>query len=42
MLILEKFGFRKGLFTENAAFQLTDNVLKTVNQKMHLEGYSVI
>jgi hypothetical protein len=31
-------GFRKGLSTENAGFKLTDNVLKPIKQKMHVEG----
>jgi hypothetical protein len=32
------FGFRKGVSTEDAAFKLTDNVLKSINQKMHVGG----
>jgi hypothetical protein len=37
-LVPEQFGFRKGVSTEDAAFKLTDNVLKSVNQKMHVGG----
>jgi hypothetical protein len=28
ILVPEQFGFRKGMSTEDAAFKLTDNVLK--------------
>jgi retron-type reverse transcriptase len=35
ILVSEQFGFRKGMSTEDAAFKLTDNVLKSINQKMH-------
>jgi hypothetical protein len=39
ILVPEQFGFRKGISTENAAFKLTDNVLKSVNKKkMHVDG----
>jgi hypothetical protein len=38
MLVPEQFGFRKGISTEDAAFKLTDNVLKSFNQKMHVGG----
>jgi hypothetical protein len=38
ILVPEQFGFRKCLSTENAAFKLTDNVLKAINQKMHVGG----
>jgi hypothetical protein len=38
ILVPEQFGFRKGISTEDAAFQLTDNVLKSINQKMHVRG----
>jgi hypothetical protein len=38
ILVLEKSGFRKSVFTEDAAFKLTDNVLKSANQKMHVGG----
>jgi hypothetical protein len=38
ILVLEIFGFRKGVSTEDAAFKLTDNVLKSFNQKMHVGG----
>jgi hypothetical protein len=38
ILVPGRFGFRKGKSTENAAFQPKDNVLKSVNQKMHVGG----
>jgi hypothetical protein len=38
ILVSEQFGFRKGISIENAAFKLTDGVLKSVNQKMHVDG----
>jgi len=31
-------GFRKGISTEDAAFRLTDSVLKSINQKKSLVG----
>jgi hypothetical protein len=38
ILVPEQFGFRQGSSTENAAFNLTDSVLKSINQKMQVEG----
>jgi hypothetical protein len=38
ILVLEKFSFRKCVSTEDAAFKLTDNVLKSINQKIHVGG----
>jgi hypothetical protein len=38
MLIPEQFGFGQGKSTENAAFKLTDSVLKSINHKMHVGG----
>jgi hypothetical protein len=38
ILVPEQFGFRQGKSTENAAFKLTDSVLKSINQKMHVGG----
>jgi hypothetical protein len=38
VLVPEQFGFRKGVSTENAAFRLTGNVLRSINQKMHVRG----
>jgi hypothetical protein len=32
----EKFGFRKGAYTKNAAAKLTVNTVKATNQKMHV------
>jgi hypothetical protein len=34
----EKYGFRKGISTEDTTYKLTDNVLKSINQKMHVGG----
>jgi hypothetical protein len=36
MIVAEQFGFRKRMSTENAAFKLTDSVLKSFNKKMHV------
>jgi hypothetical protein len=38
ILVLEQSGFRKGVSTEDAAFKITDNVLKSANQNMHVRG----
>jgi len=38
LLVPEQFGFRQGKSAENAAFNLTNSVLKSVNQKMHVGG----
>jgi hypothetical protein len=38
ILIQEQYGFRKGISTENAAFKLTDSVLKSFNQQMQKEN----
>jgi hypothetical protein len=35
ILVPEQLGFRKGISITNAAFQLTDCILKSLNQKMH-------
>jgi len=32
ILITEQYGVRKGISTENAAFRITDSVLKFINQ----------
>jgi hypothetical protein len=42
ILVPEQFGFRKGLSTENAAFELTDNIFKLLTKKCMLEEYFVI
>jgi hypothetical protein len=36
-----QFGFRKGMSIENAAFKLTDSILKSITQKCMLAEYSV-
>jgi hypothetical protein len=38
MSIPEQFGFMQGKSTENASCKLTNSVLKSINQKMHVEG----
>jgi hypothetical protein len=38
ILVPERFGFRKGISIENAAFKLTVRILKSLNQKMHVGG----
>jgi hypothetical protein len=42
ILVPDQFGFRKEISTENAAFKLTDSVLKSVIKKCMLVEYSVI
>jgi hypothetical protein len=42
ILVTEQHGFRKGMFTENAAFRLTDSVFKSINKKCLLEEFSMI
>jgi hypothetical protein len=37
-LVSEQFGFRQGSSTENAAFKLTNSILKSINQKIHASG----
>jgi hypothetical protein len=38
ILVSEQFGFRQGKSTDNAAFKLTNSVLKSINQKTHVGG----
>jgi hypothetical protein len=38
ILAPEKYAFRKGMSTEDAAFRLTDSVLKSLNQKLYVGG----
>jgi hypothetical protein len=38
ILVSEQFGFRQGKSTDNAAFKLINSVLKSINQKMYIEG----
>jgi hypothetical protein len=38
ILVPEQFDFRKGISTEDATYKLTDNRLKSINQKMHVGG----
>jgi hypothetical protein len=37
-LVPEQFGFMQGKSIDNATFKLTNSVLKSVNQKMHVGG----
>jgi hypothetical protein len=36
VLVPEQFSFGEGLSTKNAAFELINNMLKSINQKMHV------
>jgi hypothetical protein len=38
ILVPEQHAFRKGMSTEDAAFKLTDNVFRSLNQKLHVGG----
>jgi hypothetical protein len=38
ILLPEQYAFRKAMSTEDAAFRLTDSVLKPLNQKLHVGG----
>lgn len=38
ILVLEQFGFRKQKSTENAAFSLVDEILNSLNSKLHVGG----
>jgi len=38
ILAPEQYTFRKGKSTEDAAFMLTDSVLKSLNQKLYVGG----
>jgi hypothetical protein len=38
ILVPERYAFRKGMSTEDAAFRLTDSVLKSLNHKLHVGG----
>jgi hypothetical protein len=38
ILVPEQFGFRQGKSTDNAAFKLTNSVLKSINQNAHVGG----
>jgi len=37
-LVAEKYGFRRGLSTENAVYTPIDNILKAWNSKFHKGG----
>jgi hypothetical protein len=38
ILVTELYGFRKGVWTEDAACRLTGRVFKSINQKMYVGG----
>jgi hypothetical protein len=38
ILVPEQFGFRQGISIETADVKLTDSVLQSVNQRMHVGG----
>jgi hypothetical protein len=38
ILVPEQFGFKQGKSTQNATFKLTDSVLISINQKLHVGG----
>jgi hypothetical protein len=38
ILVLEQYGFREGKCTGNSTFKITDSVLKSINQEMHVGG----
>jgi hypothetical protein len=38
ILAPDQSGFRKGIYIENVAFKLKNGVLKSINQRMHVEG----
>jgi len=38
ILVTEKYGFRKGISTENTAFWLTNSVFKSISYKIHVGG----
>jgi hypothetical protein len=38
VLVPAQFGFSQGKSTDNAAFKLTNSVIKSINQKMHVRG----
>jgi hypothetical protein len=41
ILVPEQHAFRKGMSTEDAAFRLTDSILKSLNQKLYVGGIFV-
>jgi len=34
----EQYGFRPGLNTDNATYQLTNGILYALNSKLHIDG----
>jgi len=38
ILIAERYGFRKGISTEDAAFRMTEGVFKSMKRKMLVGG----
>ena len=41
ILVPEQYAFKKGMSSEDAAFRLTDSILKSLNQKLHVGGIFV-
>jgi hypothetical protein len=42
-MVPEQSGFKQGISTENAAFKLTESILKFINQILHVgEIFSVL
>jgi hypothetical protein len=39
ILVPDKFGFRRGISSEDVAFTLTDKVLKYINKKFMLQEF---
>jgi hypothetical protein len=37
-LVSEQYGFREGMSIDNAAYKLTDSILKAWNKQMHVGG----
>ena len=42
ILIAERYGFGKGISTEDAALKLANSVFKSINQKLNGKEFSVI
>jgi hypothetical protein len=40
ILASEQYGFRKGLSTDKALFNITDEILSDLNNKVHVGGIS--
>ena len=38
ILAVEQFGFRKGVHIDSAIFNVTNNILTSLNQRLHVGG----